>query len=71
VFDKFLNVGGTPLLVAENGRAFVAITHRHCQGMRESFDHLRAIGKAYDEGQRGRLRSFPALRFIFTSREVR
>ncbi len=40
------NGGGTPLLVAENGRALgvVALTDVVKGGMRERFDHLRAMG---------------------------
>jgi potassium-transporting ATPase ATP-binding subunit len=40
------NGGGTPLLVAENGRALgvIALTDVVKGGMRERFDHLRAMG---------------------------
>ncbi len=40
------NAGGTPLLVAENGRALgvIALTDVVKGGMRERFDHLRAMG---------------------------
>jgi potassium-transporting ATPase ATP-binding subunit len=40
------NGGGTPLLVAENGRALgvIALTDIVKGGMRERFDHLRAMG---------------------------
>jgi K+-transporting ATPase ATPase B chain len=40
------NAGGTPLLVAENGRVLgvVALTDVVKGGMRERFDHLRAMG---------------------------
>jgi K+-transporting ATPase ATPase B chain len=40
------NAGGTPLLVAENGRVLgaIALTDIVKGGMRERFDHLRAMG---------------------------
>jgi potassium-transporting ATPase ATP-binding subunit len=40
------NAGGTPLLVAENGRVLgvIALTDVVKGGMRERFDHLRAMG---------------------------
>jgi K+-transporting ATPase ATPase B chain len=40
------NVGGTPLLVAENGRVLgaIALTDIVKGGMKERFDHLRAMG---------------------------
>jgi K+-transporting ATPase ATPase B chain len=40
------NAGGTPLLVAENGRALgaIALTDIVKGGMKERFDHLRAMG---------------------------
>ena len=43
---EIANGGGTPLLVAENGRALgcIALTDVVKGGMRERFDHLRAMG---------------------------
>ena len=43
---EIANGGGTPLLVAENGRVLgvVALTDVVKGGMRERFDHLRAMG---------------------------
>src|SRR5207248_7908426 len=40
------NAGGTPLLVAENGRVLgaIALTDIVKGGMKERFDHLRAMG---------------------------
>src|SRR5262249_533632 len=40
------NAGGTPLLVAENGRVLgsIALTDVVKGGMKERFDHLRAMG---------------------------
>src|SRR6266849_6372733 len=40
------NAGGTPLLVAESGRVLgaIALTHIVKGGMKERFDHLRAMG---------------------------
>jgi K+-transporting ATPase ATPase B chain len=43
---EIANAGGTPLLVAQNGRVLgvVALTDIVKGGMRERFDHLRAMG---------------------------
>jgi potassium-transporting ATPase ATP-binding subunit len=43
---EIANGGGTPLLVADNGRALgvIALTDIVKGGMRERFDHLRAMG---------------------------
>jgi K+-transporting ATPase ATPase B chain len=44
--EEVSNGGGTPLLVAENGRVLgvIALTDVVKGGMRERFDHLRAMG---------------------------
>jgi len=46
IVTDIANGGGTPLLVAENGRVMgvVALTDIVKGGMRERFDHLRAMG---------------------------
>jgi K+-transporting ATPase ATPase B chain len=46
IVDEISNSGGTPLLVAENRRVLgvIALTDIVKGGMRERFDHLRAMG---------------------------